>query len=271
MIGGDVSTDHWFSNPMYFAGAAHSRVLVYGAVAEAASKAKKLAVLFCAEVQDCSNVAGWVKEGARDAGVEVVYEAKISLAQPDYTAECLQARNRGADAIFEAADPNTMGRLASSCSRQSYRPLYINTHVLQDANMSKLDGIEGGMVGTQGVAPWFLTDETPGIRAYRTAIQKYAPQAKPAQSVVIGWAAGKLFESAVGRLGSTADRLTSAETLRGLWQIKDETLGGLSVPITFGENQRPTIGRCWFADAVVDGRWVAPHGATPACTDHKFN
>src|SRR5207248_1381541 len=107
--------------------------------------------------------------------MEVVYEAKISLAQPDYTAECIQAKTHGAEAMWTMGDTNSVGRIARSCARQGFTPLYVNAHSIQDDAMAGFSGLEGGLVGTQPQAPWFLTSGTPGITEYTNAIRRYAP------------------------------------------------------------------------------------------------
>ena len=272
VIGGDIASPEWPRNAMYFGNGPHVQALIYGTVQEMASLGKKkLAVLYCAEVQSCGDVAGWAKTAAKDFGVEVVYEQKISVAQPDFTAECLSAKNAGADTLWPANDGNSTGRMATSCKRQGYTPLYVNAHSTQSANMSGFDGLEGGLYGTTPQAPWFLTNETPGIKEYRDALNRLAPQHKPGQEVINGWSSGKLFEKALTNLGATPAKVTSADVLRGLYTISNDTIGGLLPPITFTSGQTGSpVGQCWFVDQVKDKEWVAPHGATPVCTDHKF-
>ena len=51
----------------------------------------------------------------REHGMEVVYSASASLAQPDFTAECLNARNAGAQIISMGMDPNAIRTIAQAC------------------------------------------------------------------------------------------------------------------------------------------------------------
>jgi hypothetical protein len=53
--------------------------------------------------------------------------------------------------------------------------------------------------------------------------------------------------------------------------VNNETLEGLTPPLTFREGKASPFGQCWFATAVVNKQWVAPHGVKPVCTDHVFN
>jgi len=65
----------------------------------------------------------WARE-AKGAGFDLVYQATSSIAQPDFTAECLSARNAGAQVLLPALDTNSVVRMVSSCARQGYAPSY---------------------------------------------------------------------------------------------------------------------------------------------------
>ena len=86
------------------------------------SDKRKLSIFFCREVTSCSQSAEGIKRLAPQVGVTVVHETQMSLAQPDYTAEVLSARNAGADAVIVVADNATIVRILRSAHRQNYRP-----------------------------------------------------------------------------------------------------------------------------------------------------
>lgn len=183
VVGGDGATTEWASNPMYFLVGSNGHTTIAGTAYELAKTGKKKAAfLYCAEVPDCRTATGWFKDGAKDTGVDVVYEAQVSLAQPDFTAECLQAKNRGVEAIGLAADPNTIQRIAASCKRQGFQPLYLASHSMQTAGMAKFSGIEGGLLGAQPQMPWFVTSGTPAIGEYATAIKNMRRASVPART-----------------------------------------------------------------------------------------
>src|SRR5260370_477647 len=82
----------------------------------------KLGLVYCAEAEQCGRIEkGWA-EFAGKVGFEVAYESPVSIAQPDFTAVCLSARNAGAQVVGVLADTNTVSRLAASCARQGFRP-----------------------------------------------------------------------------------------------------------------------------------------------------
>ena len=71
----------------------------------------------------------------------------------------------------------------------------------------------------------------------------------------VGWVAGKLLEKAGAGIGEPP---TSAAILEGLWGLKDETLGGLTNPLTFVREKPapPTV--CWYNLLVRHGSWTTP-------------
>ena len=73
---------------------------------------------------------------------------------------------------------------------------------------------------------------------------------------------GKLFEKAAANL---PDNPTSEDILRGLWAMRNETLGGLSGPLTFIEGQPAAPLTCYWPVRAKDGKWVAPTGGQGVC------
>lgn len=78
----------------------------------------------------------------------------------------------------------------------------------------------------------------------------------------VGWTAGKLLEAAAARLPEPP---TSSALLQGLWSIRDDTLGGLTHPLTFGQGQTATRRACWFTLLIRNGSWVSADGYRLHC------
>jgi branched-chain amino acid transport system substrate-binding protein len=270
VVGGEGGTSEWLENPTYFSQVPYGDVQIYGALTEAKLAGRtKLAFLYCAEAQTCSDAVGWASDFAPEVGVKLVYQGQISVAQPDFTAECLQARNRRADVVFFAADHTAISRGVTSCNRQGYNPLYMSISAMQTDELTHNSALAAAgltMVGNQPTFPWFLKDGSPGVKDFALALQRYAPGTAPAGSTAIGWSAAKLLEKAIRRSGDAS----SVGILQGLWGMRDETLDGLTIPLTFAEGQKPSKGRCWFATQIRDGQWQAPLGPTARCAHRTF-
>ena len=181
------------------------------------------------------------------------------VAQPDFTAECIQAQSRGVKAFTLLADSNSVRRLASSCTRQGFKPAYfayslsITTDLERDLNLE-------GLVAVQATFPWVLAD-TPQTLAYQAAMKRFAPSVGLSSGVSQAWTAGKLLERALaGR-----SEVSRTSIVEGLWGLANETLGGLAPPLTFRRDQPAPAAQCFFVMEIVKGKWAAPQGANVEC------
>ena len=263
MVGGSPSSEWYYDSPMYFPHNSSGKKAVVkailGGTAEiaVAQGKSKMAILACNEAQICKNLTGDMPKFAPEFGLKVVSQAQASLAQPDYTAECLAARNAGADIMFLAFDPNSYGRVANSCNSVGYKPLY---SIVPDAtnSVATIDAMDGAVVYS-GVFPWFDTSH-PAIAEMHRAMQLYTPRAEADQTAGIAWVASQLFEKAArGRLSATP---TSQDILSGLWSIQNDNLGGLTYPIAFIKGQNAPIKHCWWAVVIKGRAFTSPNRNT---------
>lgn len=263
VVGGAPLDPVWSTNPSMFPTGAGPTPKAWGLARRALDAGiKKIAVMYCAEVAGCKTLNDEIVRFAQELGLEVVYKAQISLAQPDFTSECLQARNQGAQAIIPTTDINSIVRIAQSCSRQGYQPRM----VIWDANdaMTTVPELDGTLVA--GVAfPWFLYGGSPALEEYGAAVRRYAPHLLNGQNggwATTGWDAGKLLEFA---LKNVPDKPTTSTVFEGLWKAQGERLGGLTPPLTYTRDQ-PTPGLyCFYASTLKGGKWTADRGADPVC------
>jgi branched-chain amino acid transport system substrate-binding protein len=254
-----------YSSPMYFpqasSGAALYRSFVPAFAKEMLPQGKtKLGSLVCAEVPGCAEVDRIVAESAKANGFELVYRGKASIAQPDYTAECLAARNAGAEVFFLLLEQNSVTRIAASCARQRYRPtiaIYGAAVTPQQPENPDLNE----MVAAINTFPWFQAG-TPATDEFQRVLREYGRSIPIAGGLSIGWTAGKLLERAASNLPEPP---TSQAILAGLWSIRNDTLGGLTNPITFVENELPTAKSCWFALTIKNRAWTSPDGFQLNC------
>ena len=212
----------------------------------------KLGMMYCAEAQGCSDTNRLVNQVAKPLGFEFVYQAKVSLAQPDFTAECLAARNAGVQVLFMFSDSNSTNRIAASCVRQSFHPQFAIGHGIaldRHAEDPNLDG----MISSTTVFPYFQTG-TPAADEFHSAVKSSGKAGNIGVAMAQGWTSGKLMEKAGVALPEPP---TTEAILQGLWRIKDDTLGGITLPLTFTEGQNPTPVSCWFDIAIRKGAWVS--------------
>src|SRR5260221_3354238 len=146
---------------MYFMQAPAGNYLVYtmlamGAKLEVPAGKTKIGLLTCAEVVSCNAAAQIFGKHAGRLGFDTVWTGRASIAQPDFTAECLSARNAGAETFFVIMDANSLGRVAAACARQAYRPTYVTVAGNILDVLSQSPNLEG-LIGNSNVAPSFQT------------------------------------------------------------------------------------------------------------------
>ena len=266
IVSGEGAHSLWQTSPvMFFPGASWGPQWAGMALAAASRGKPKLAILYCGEAEPCrtGNQAFSTYKSTLDAaGVSVVYSAQVSIVQPDYTAECLQAKNKGADAVITAMDANSLSRVVRSCRAQGYNPLYLTgglalvTSLKDDANLQGQD-----LIGINPMTPWVSTD-TPAVQEFQNAIQTYNPSMDNSEAAVTVWLGGMALRAASKNLPANP---TSADIVAGLNTITNETFGGMTPPITFTAGQpHPSID-CYYTVELTGGQWIAPSGSQDAC------
>ncbi len=262
VLGSEGGSSWFYGNPMFFPQFTHTPTLVtstIGAGAAVFTGKKKLGVISCVEVQGCRDFNELAPEAAKPFGLEVVYRGQISLGQPDFTAECLAARNAGAEMMILAADANTMTRVARSCAAAGYKPGYMSPHSVTDD--VRKDPALNGLVVESPMRPWFGTD-SPALVDLHKAMAKDAPGEEVTSGYGAGWVAAKLFERAARTLPEPG---TSDGVLTGLWSIQNDDLGGLTYPLSFAKDTPVAHRACWWPVQVDNGKWADRSGGKVTC------
>jgi branched-chain amino acid transport system substrate-binding protein len=221
---------------------------------------KRLSFLYCAEIAQCANSVPVYKEGAQANKITLAYSAAFSASAPNYTAQCLAAKAAGVDALFAGGNvPTANERVYDDCAQQGYRPL-----VMYDASTFTLGDLKDTAVqkaaGITGTIPWFVNN-SPATAAFQQVMGDYLPQANSAPQTAVIWAGLQLFAKAAEHVSTTP---TAAEIYQGLYAFHGETLGGLTVPLTFAQG-KTDASNCGFAYAINSGKLSTPYGTTPIC------
>jgi branched-chain amino acid transport system substrate-binding protein len=212
-----------------------------------------MGVVYCVEDPTCSNgIQSLIQPGGgQAAGVTTVYSSSISITQPDFTANCLDAKSAGANLIYFAGDGDSLERMANNCAAQGYNPLYVGDSIAITANLAS-DANLDGLVAGQTDFPW-VDSYTPAQATYQQAVKQYDPGLAGSATTAAEWTAGMLAVAASGALTATP---TSAEFFQGLWSIKNNNLGGLAPPLTFNANAPATPSNCYFLMTLQKGQFV---------------
>ncbi|MGW4824297.1 ABC transporter substrate-binding protein [Streptomyces sp. NPDC004227] len=215
----------------------------YADVAKATG-AKKLGWAVCAEVANCQQNSEKGSAYAQTLGVAPVGTQLVSASDSDYTAPCLSFIGKGTDSIAMYIGYTTGTRFAADCLQQGYTSSFLTANSGFDQTaFGKISGFKS--YGTTEGFPWWADD--PAVATYREAMAKYSPDgAWQTGNATAIWSSFELFKKALeDAKPTTVDR---AAVLDAMYQVKEETLGGLlAQPVTYtkGQPSKPVV--CsWF-------------------------
>jgi branched-chain amino acid transport system substrate-binding protein len=250
-------------DPDIFQTVASSAAVSYEFVQQAKTAGPSFGFGYCAESPSCA--LGDVLEGFAKGigGVHVGVVAELSATQPDFTAFCLQLKDSRVKSYY-IADANTVSeRIIDECAAQGVSAVPILTAANGSASWLTDPAYQGALVNANN-APFFDT-ANPAVKAYRDAMNKYAPSisqvASTSEIPLLAWVAGQAVLTAVNRVNGP---ITAAAVKKALFTFKDETLGGLSAPLTFDESN-PSLSSCLFEWKVSNGKRVILNGGKAQC------
>ncbi len=273
MIGGDLVSNTWFTNPLLFPQGSSPGAVAYGYLLGATSYFKKTNVgdIWCIEVpRACEQIDRAFKELAPTVGATVKKSIQASITAPSYVQQCLDFKGAKVDALALITDAATMTRMARSCEQVGYYPNLMPTPLGVGNEKQFLNGNKwlGNSYVAMNYFPWFATD-TPAQKYFHASIQKYNPGFDMGGAASTGWSSGAMLVAAAAQLSPTNP--TTADLLNGLWQFKGQKwteLGGLNGPRTFVENGMPKVPYCLFAGiSNADNTGWAKSVSKAVCTD----
>jgi branched-chain amino acid transport system substrate-binding protein len=268
VIGG-VNSDLGFTSPDMFPPGA---TLNYGIADEdlPAVKAgvKTEAILYCVEAAACANTthtAGLI--GSR-AGIKVVYTVGISYSAPSFAAQCLAAKQSGAQSLETADAAVIVQKAADNCALQGWHPVEV-TNTSELANPDAADPNFATMTASSNNIPWFVHNAA--TKDFYSAIGQYAPsvQTNPnfGEEVIFQWANGVLLQHAIKAAAPSASaNVTAAVIKKGLYHLPaGDTLGGLTAqPMHFTKGV-PANFSCAFFIGVKASQFIWSNNHKALC------
>ncbi|WP_344607478.1 ABC transporter substrate-binding protein [Sporichthya brevicatena] len=253
IIGGDLTNNTWFTQPLLFPQGSPPQSIAYGYLNKAKQLgAKKVGNNYCLEVpQACTQINRAFEELAPKFGVEAAYQVQISITSPDYTPQCIAARNAGVTVMAQTNDAPTQNRFANSCAKVGYKPQWLG-YPLGVGNEAQFLGNPnlGGTYVPMNHFPWMAgKGQFPGNAAmqyYQQAVAKFRPGYNAGGAASLGWQAGALLVAASTKL---TENPTTAQFLDALYEFKGQKfteLGGLSGPLTFNKGGTPKVPYCLY-------------------------
>jgi branched-chain amino acid transport system substrate-binding protein len=271
IIGGStVSPEYYTSTGWYPQGQTTDSVPAAVVLGAKKAGAKNFGLIYCSEAPVCAQLVGAEQSAGQKYGVPLVYKTAVSATQPNYTAECLAAKQAGAESLFVADAVSVILGVARDCNKQGYNVKIIAEDGAVAPSFQNAPGMTNGFLGIMPVIPVAGAESSPAIQEMQAAFKKYQPNlmSNPNYNdeVVEGWTTGLLIGAAAkaGNLGANGAEATTAALETGLFSLKNETLGGAAVGLTPMQNA-PNPVHCWFEMATSNGKWILPEGLTPQC------
>jgi branched-chain amino acid transport system substrate-binding protein len=265
VIGGDAIHTAYLTNPDFYGVGANLIAGFYGVASAAAAHGPRFGALYCAGLTACAAVVPILNGFGRSLNVRVTYSSKVAAGTPGFTAFCQGLKGSKVNSYDIALAQDLLTRVATECASQGLKAPLVSLKVV-DATFASNPAYDQ-MSLIDSVFPFF-DKSTPATKAFHAALRKYAPSvgasaASPLNpEVAESWASGKLFEAAVRASGSGP--VTPASIKRGLYALRNETLGGLTGPLNFTPG-KPSLENCYFTYKIAGGAFAEPAGLRPTC------
>jgi branched-chain amino acid transport system substrate-binding protein len=260
VIGGQDYTTDWITNPMFFpvTSTIDTQVGFVAATAKSAG-AKSFGQLLCTEITACAQAMTSAESATKKAGLKVGYNALVSSSAPSYVSNCLAAKQSGTQAIgFGLASDVAIIHVVDTCTSQGYKPIWIipdasfTTAMLKDPNFDK------SWVPTYSFNPFLNLPQLGDFHSAMSAVGITGSSITLDDAVA--WASGETLAQAAKGLSS----VTRASLVSSLYTFKDETVGGLTPPLTFTKGQPKEV-PCYFVSQDINGQLVSAKGLTASC------
>lgn len=262
IIGGLGAEPEYYTEPLSFPGASSPRVQSDAAVKYGVDQGHtKVGIVYCAEfARLCEANARHVREDAPKIGGEVVFQQQVSLAQPDYTSQCLAAKSAGVTNLLLMLDPASSVRLADSCGSQNFRP-YLGTLGFVFGDILLRSKHAEGLAGAGSAFPFPL--RSPATETFHQQFKDTVGRSPGSGAEANAWIGGLILKEGGRELPANP---TPADLVRGLTKIKKNNFGGLAATaFTFAEAQPHPSPTCAFMMKIVNGGFEAPNGLKLTC------
>ena len=197
----------------------------------------------------------------------LVYSTQIAYASPNYVAQCLAAKQSGAQALIVVEAALVVQSAVADCAKQGYTPIDVVAGSAVAFSDTSTPGLRDNL-SCHPVGHSILGYGKPRNEGIRVALHKYAPSVLTSPSfgetIVFQWVSGQLLAAAVKAAHvKSGEAMTSAEIKTGLYSLHGDTLSGMAPPLNFKKARRSRD--CWFWMRLKGGVFTTPYGLTTTC------
>lgn len=240
----------------------------FGVMDIAAKQGKtSFGVMYCAEVPACASQVTLLKTirgaDARDlGGLKIAYSGSVAYAAPNYTAQCLAAKQAGVNSLYVSDSAAVAVRVQQNCASQGYNPLPVGYGASADNSWLSQSSLNGAYVVEEDF-PWFGTSTTVE-KDFHSALQQYDPSLLTAATTFNAndsqvWASLEVYKAIVEQ-EKVAAAATSQDMISAIYKLPPGwSLPDVTPPLTFGGPGKPNPQiPCYFVARVRSGQWTAP-------------
>jgi branched-chain amino acid transport system substrate-binding protein len=211
----------------------------------------KIASLLCSNSTVCQGATKLIAAGADQLHIPVVYNQTADASAVSYTPQCLAMKSSGANVVIPAGVNYVT--FIRDCHRQGFHPLVITTNYGPTPQAIHQNPSE--LAGLAGPAPAFPPfEEFPETAGYFNLLRANAPTYLPGSSQYItgavsgttlqaaadSYVAAQVFAKALQNANIAANATATRDDLiRGLSMFNNETLGGITPPLTYSDGTKP--------------------------------
>jgi branched-chain amino acid transport system substrate-binding protein len=266
VVGGISAEASFLSNPDFYPSGSQLLTQTLGTIALAkGAKATNLGIPYCAESPICAEVVPLGQGAAAAVGGLKITGIKVSSTAPSYTAPCLSLKSSGVDALFPAVASPVAVRIVDACAQQGYKPKIVGETSTVSATWLSDPNLDGALLS--GFNADAYDASLPAVAQMQAALKKYEGLTPSSSAfnydLVDQWAGDELFQAAAEAAKITPTS-TAADVKKGLYALKNETLGGLSSPLNFTPG-KPAFVPCYFTSQISGGKVAPLNGDKPTC------
>ena len=266
VVGGEPNNPPMWTNADFFPTGAGAVTTQAGEVLALQQLGKsKLGYVYCAEAPVCATLNASVKSIAALTKVQATYSGEIAATSPNFDATCEAMQSAGVDSYAVAGTGAEVSTVVEDCTQLGFSP----TVIINAPEALAQWAPEAWMNGTYLIAPNAnpYTSNQPGVRSFRLTMDKYSPgfftNANFSEASEYVWTGGALF-AAAAKAAKITPKSKGADVKKGLYMLKNETLGGISPPLNFVKG-KPTFVSCWFQEQLQGGNFVTDNSGKYSC------
>jgi len=193
---------------------------------------------------------GYVKDMQR-AGINVVYQAEVSVTETNYSGHAAQIQQKHADILMTTLELSGMAALAKALKQQGYQPK-VAAYGAQAYGQPFIDRARDAAEGTTLNIAHDIFENRANNKAVDTFLKWFgqaAPGVQPDFFAVLAWASTELFVQALKAAGSKPTRDGVVAQLK---KINSFTADGLMAPI---DPAGKHWAKCFLIVKVVNQKW----------------